>query len=349
MNFSELSQLDQAILATLSYHDLFDMPLTSTEIWRYLFREKDGVFAMEQLCLLPRVVVSFDGRTQRSSPTFAETNVALKQLVKKNILIFCWGYYAVPGRNATIEARQRRHASAQIKWRRLRIIAWFLQAIPFLEMVAASGSLAREMTREGSDLDVLLVTRPGRIWNVRFVTTVALDFFHLRRRPTGPTDNLICLNHYLAHDALSLSYQSLYTALEYARVVPLFGEKICAEFRLANKDWIGKYLVQLLSDKVSHHKTVRHSKTLHAIKRLGEVILGGRMGDSLEKWLGAQQKRRISKNEDANLSGGRVIASSRHLEFHPHSKEAPLIKQYNARIAQLGFAAFGDQKDSGLK
>ena len=342
----DYSGTEQAILATLAYHDILNMSLTATEIWRYLFRGNCGCGAGvgEHLCVLPR------GRTQRSAPTstFVELSVVLSDLVQKNNIQSHSGYYFFPGRQELVEKRLKMHALAQIKWKRLRHIAWFLQVIPFLEMVAVSGSLAREFTHEDSDLDVLLVTKAGRIWTVRFIVTVTLDLFHLRRRPIGPTRNLVCLNHYLAQDGLALPYQSLYTALEYARIIPLFGEKVCAEFREANREWIEKYLARLLRDEVDNLKQVRKSKFLIGVKKVGEFLLGGKTGNYIENWLGERQKEKINKNEENTSAGGRIVASALHLEFHPHSKEAPLLYEFNERMGKMGLEAFGGQKDSGL-
>jgi hypothetical protein len=348
---ANLSQEQQAVLATLAYHDILDMPLTATEIWRYLFRENGVENVGEHLCVLPRTAARdprFDKRADAEVRPYDELFRTLCSLVECGKIAFHWGYYFFPGRQDLVEKRLYLHKLAQTKWPRLRFVAWFLQAIPFLEMVAASGSMAREMTHKDSDLDVLLITRSGRIWTVRFLVTVLLDLFKLRRRPTGPTRNLVCLNHYLAHDALALPYQSLYTALEYARVIPLFGEKVCVEFREANRPWMEKYLARVLPDEVPNLKQVKTSVILSAIKTALEFTLSGTIGDWLENWLGRQQKTRIEKNEKETIGGGRIVASAMHLEFHPHSKEAPLLKRFNERMTETGLESFGGQKDSGL-
>jgi predicted nucleotidyltransferase len=327
MDTADALLLRDAIIATLVYHDLLEMPLTATEVCRYLVCSKEG---------------------KLETPMLSVVEQHLNELVKEKTLTFSSGYYTFPTREKLIVRRIKSHAVAQIKWRRLRRIAWFLQAVPFLEMVAASGSLARELVKEDSDLDVLLVTRSGRIWTVRFIVTVVLDVLGLRRRPTGPTKNLVCLNHYLAQDALELPYQSMYTALEYARIIPLFGEKECWKFRMENKEWMKKYLVWVLLDETKHIKTVKQFFVLNIVKRAGEIIFSGFWGDFVEKWLGNEQKKRITRGMEASETGGRVIASAMHLEFHPRSKEAPLLKSFNEKMAQMGLVQFGGQKDSGL-
>ncbi len=327
MTYKDLTLPEQAVLATLSYHDQLEMPLTGMEVWRYLFRAQGQDIGAVSL---------------------GDTEATLSGLVEKGLIFFHWGYYVFPGREKTIHERIRKHALAQTKWPRLRTVAWLLQAVPFLEMVAASGSLTREVVSENSDLDVLLVTASGRIWTVRFVVTVLLDALRLRRRPTGPTKNRVCLNHYLTEDSLELPYQSLYTALEYARIIPLFGEKVTWRFREKNRLWMEKYLINVFPDSVSHIKTVSDFPVLSLIKRIGGLVLGGTLGDFIERRLGELQKKKIAEGDAFNAVGGRVIASSSHLEFHPRSREAPLLNLFNIKMEQFGMSAFGHQKDSGL-
>ena len=320
------SLLPEAILATLTYHDLLSIPLTAVEVWRFLIRPRGSAFPLPSLPAVER---------------------KLQSLVRAGTLSTRSGFYAFPGKEHCIVERRERHALAQRKWRRLRRVSWWLQAVPFLRMIAGSGSLAREVVRERSDLDVLLVAQSGRIWTVRFLVTVLLDLFRIRRRPTGPTKDLVCLNHYLTLDGLHLPYQSLYTALECARLVPLIGEGVCRAFRDANRAWMEQFLVRVLPDVAPHQKRVAGSPLLRSIQRCGEWLLGGWLGDVVERSLGALQMRRIAPGDKAHTPG-RVVASAVRLEFHPHSREAPLLAEFNLRMALHGLQAFGEQRDSGL-
>lgn len=315
-----------SIIATLSYHDILEMPLTAVETWRYLVKS-------------PKTEASF---------SLHEVEEELKQMVDEKEIVFSHGYHAFPKKEKLIEKRIRRHALAQKKWKRLRRIAFFLQVVPFLKSIAVSGSLSREAVKKDSDLDVLLITSPGRIWTTRFITTILLDFFRLRRRPTGPTKDLVCLNHYVSSDALELPYQSLYTALEYARIIPVYGEKFGWEFRRVNSNWMKNYLAQIFPDVSSNLKSVPNFWLFNFLKKFGEKILSGSFGKKIESFLGEKQKEKISKNDSQKTSVGRIVASSLHLEFHPHSREAPLLKEFNERMRGLGLLDFADQKDSGL-
>lgn len=324
---------EKAALATLAYHNLLNMPLTSVEVWRYLLRPRgDAALSKDAL-----------------PPPLREVENTLGLLQSAGVLETRYGFFFFPGQALLADARIARHARSQEKWARLRRLAVWWQALPFLRGVAVTGSLALENARPESDLDVLVIAAPNRMWTVRFLLTVFLDLFRLRRRPRGPTRDRVCLNHYLSADALAFPYRSLYTALEYARAVPLLGESVCRAFRAANRPWMTEYLVQVFPDAVSHQKTLRPVAVLAALQRAAEFLLSGAAGDLLERVLAALQQARIARSDVVNAPGGRVVATDARAEFHPHSREAPLLTTFNQRMSELGLhAVFGDQKDSGL-
>lgn len=327
--------LNAAPLATLAYHDLLDLPLTAVECWRYLLRPSGGELPTPD--------------SQLPTPTLREVEQALTTLVGTGILATRHGFYFFPGRSALVEERIEKHARSQGKWRRLRRIAWWLQVTPFLQGLAGTGSLAFENAKETSDLDVLIIAAPNRVWTVRFFLTVLLDAFGLRRRPRGETRDRVCLNHYLASDALEFPYRSLYTAMEYARLIPILGQSTCRRFRLANRAWMLQYLTQIFPDTLPHQKTVQPTLFLRGVRRVFELLLLGPVGNAVERLLARLQHALIARGKAAVAPGGRVVATEVRAEFHPHSREAPLLAAFNRRMESLGLAeAFGGQNDSGL-
>lgn len=318
-------------MATLAYYDLLDLPLTAVECWRYLLRSSR-----------PRLPVA-DGTA------LSAIEAALHDLVETRRIETRHGFYFFPGRGTLVEERIEKHARSQGKWRRLRQIARWLQVIPFLRGIAGTGSLAFENAKETSDLDVLIIAAPNRVWTVRFFLTVLLDAFGLRRRPKGETRDRVCLNHYLASDALEFPYRSLYTAMEYARLVPLLGWETCRRFRSANRSWMLHYLAQIFPDTLPHQKMVSSPLVLRGTQRAFELLLLGPVGGAVERLLARLQRALISRGEAAVAPGGRVVATEVRAEFHPHSREAPLLAAFNRRMEDLGLAGdFGNQKDSGL-
>ncbi|TSC72599.1 MAG: hypothetical protein G01um101438_316 [Parcubacteria group bacterium Gr01-1014_38] len=325
--------LDAAVLATLAYHDFLDLPLTAVEVWRYLLAPKEHrtLFA------------------ENHPPALHDVEASLRALVANGVLHAEHGFFVLAGRRALIAGWPEKHARSQQKWRRLRRIVFWLQVTPFLRGVAGTGSLAFDNAKPTSDLDVFIIAAPNRVWTVRFFLTVLLDAFRLRRRPQGVTRDRVCLNHYLAADALSFPYRSLYTALEYARMVPLLGEEACWAFRAANRPWMQDFLLHVFPDAVRHRKAVRTSPLLQILPGIAEWLLAGRIGDVLERQLARLQRSRIERSETTKEPRGRVVATDTRAEFHPQSREAPILAAFNARMEALGLGAlFGDQADSGL-
>lgn len=340
--------LPAAVLATLVYHDLLGLPLAAVECWRYLLRPRGEA----------RGVGSVRGRAPNGAGsrglgagkvTLRDVETTLAELARRGASETRNGFHCVVGRLALVDDRITKQIRALEKWRRLRRIVFWLQVIPFLRGVAATGSLTFDNAKPTSDLDVLVIAAPKRVWTVRFFLTVLLDTFRLRRRPQGPTRDRVCLNHYLAADALDFPYRSLYTALEYTRLVPLLGEETCRAFRAANRPWIEEYLVQVFPDTLTHRHAVRDSVFLEGVRRLGEWLLGGWMGNTLERTLARVQRGRIARAEATTAPGGRVVATDTRAEFHPQSREVPLLQNFNRRMEALGLADhFGAQQDSGL-
>lgn len=334
MRDAQPTGLPAALLATLVYHDLLDLPLTAVQCWRYLLRP----WAEE------RRAQNSKGKT----PTLREVEHALGVLRADGQVETRNGFFFFPGRGHLVDEWIEKHARSQLKWRRLRRIVRWWPLLPFLRGVAGTGSLAFDNAKVNSDLDVLVVAEQNRVWTVRFLLTVLLDLLRLRRRPLGPTRDRVCLNHYLSLDALEFPYRSLYTAMEYARLVPLLGEDVCRRFRDANRPWMEAYLERVFPDVAAHGKTVRTRRGLRSLQRAFEVVLAGRMGDGFERLLARLQRARITRGDRAFVPG-RVVATEVRAEFHPHSREAPLLRAFNARMEALGLvAAFGNQKDSGL-
>ncbi len=343
------SLLADSILATVAYHDLLDLPLTAVQCWRYLLRPR----AAREATGLSTTEGTGHGNRQQATgsipPTLRDAEATLAALVGRSVLETKHGFVFLPGRSALVEAWIEKHARSQEKWRRLRRIAFWLQALPFLRGIAGTGSLAFDNAKPSSDLDVLIIAAPNRVWTARFFLTVLLDCFRLRRRPRGATKDRVCLNHYLAADALEFPYRSLYTALEYARLVPLVGEETCRAFRAANRPWIETFLVRVFPETLTHRRTIRRSVLLRACQRALEWPFKARVGDWFERLLARTQRSRIARAGATSAPGGRVVATAVRAEFHPHSREAPLLAAFNERMAMLGLAeTFGDQRDSGL-
>lgn len=252
-------RLDQALLATVAYADLFDFPLDRLEVHRDLI----GVEATAEA-------------------TFA----AIDGLVARGQLREDGDYLTLPGREALIALRRERRARATALWPTARRYGRRIARLPFVRLVAVSGSLAASNPDRGADLDYLIVTAPGRLWLVRAMTILLVRAARLRGVQ-------LCPNYLLTTRALILARHDLYTAHELLQIVPLAGD---ATYRrlLAENAWVADWLPNRFRQATA---TPALPRTATAFGRVGEAALGGALGDRLEAWEGRRKQRRFGSGD----------------------------------------------------
>ena len=328
-----MSDLKKAIMATLVYYDVLDRPLTGWEVFRYLIR-------------LPEVR-PIKRNLLKKVPTFRGLTSILCVLEKSKLINQKNGFYFLEGRSKIIKQRIERQKIADQKWKKAKRMIVLLQALPYIRMVAVSGSLAMNNTKEESDIDLLIITKTGRIWTCRALVTL---YFHLigQRRHGNLTKNRFCLNHYITDQSLEIPWQSLYNAQTYAHLVPLWQERgLYRKFQKANK-WINQYLVNYSISQKGYLNIVKDNKLLISIRKFKEWILNTWYGDLLESFLKKIQEKRIREEPLTFKSGGRVSFDDQQLEFHPDSPEKNILEKYNQKMEKLGLGELGKEKDSGL-
>ncbi len=296
--------LERSILLAVLYGDVFDHPLTASEIARY------------------RPAVD---RAEASDETFES---ALDRLLEHHLSrvddLICWR-----GREAIVELRRRRQGRAPARWRLAERYAGWLQHVPFVRMAAVCGSQAMENAGEDGDLDFFLITAPGRLWVVHFcvmvLRRVAGVVPEARQRNSVPRVK-VCPNYLVTLDSLEVVERDLYTAREIAQAVPLWGEAAYDAFLTANA-WIGAYLPHLDPEE-RRHRLRRSPRSL--IQRALELLLVGIVGQAADRilytlltryyslrwrrhgWTGAELRKAYRRDRQAVIGGGfgRSVADS---------------------------------------
>jgi hypothetical protein len=98
--------------------------------------------------------------------------------------------------------------------------------MPYVRLVALSGSIAHMNLEGDGDLDLFIVTRGERVW---LVTVAALVIAKLlgQRKTT-------CLNFVLADTRLALEQQDFFTASQIVHLKPLVGDDVYRQVLKAN-------------------------------------------------------------------------------------------------------------------
>jgi len=327
-----MTSVEKAVLATIIYFDIFSFPLTWLEVFRYLINP-----------------ARVSGQLEPGSRTLSLDDVlkSLNELVSRGLIETREGFYFLKGRQKIVQERIEKNKIAEEKWKKAKKYVFWLQFLPYVEIIFASGSLALGHTSYDSDLDVLVVTKKGRIWLARLLLILATSFLGVRRtKHEKIAPDKICLNHFISGNSLRIPFESLYNAQTYVHVTPLYyrSQSLAAEFYEQNK-WVKEFLPNCDWPSLFQQRAVKKARLLYAVKVFLEFTLNcSGLGKVLEKIARKIQRSRI----DTNLPG-RIIVNDEQLEFHPYSVEKSVINEFNQRISFSSF--FGDYKelDSGLK
>jgi hypothetical protein len=251
----DLLAIEQAILQTVAYADVFDYPLTLAEIQRYLA----GVPASLETT---RTIV-YTGRLTRRALARGDD------------------YFMLPGREALGEIRRSRTAAAAPLWTRARQYGRIIETLPFVRMVAVTGALAMDNVEPQADIDYFIVTEPGRLWLCRALVLVLV-------RLAARRGDVICPNYFLSERALVLSERSLFTAHELAQMVPIAGQSAYQRMRQLNA-WTDGFLPNAQGTP----RPMATSKTPGGpIRTLAEIGLRTPVGGWLEGW---EMRRKVHK------------------------------------------------------
>lgn len=200
------------ILRTLVYADIFDYPLTASEIHHWLIKDQ----------------------------TLTEESGGM-ELIKKNLIQKTKSFYYLKGRKKIVSLRQKRFRFSQLKCKKVKKIVNFLKLIPFIKLIAITGALAMNNSDKNDDLDLMIITQKNRLWLTRLL--VYLFFFPFIRQ-SDRKKNRLCLNLWLDISELKVpqNQQSLFTAHEVCQIKPLLNRDNTYQKFLTVNLWVKFFL-----------------------------------------------------------------------------------------------------------
>jgi hypothetical protein len=232
-------------------------------------------------------------------------------------------YVFLPGRQSTVLTRRRLSLSSETGWctaRRWGRVIWML---PFVRMVAVTGSLAVDGLEADGDIDYMIVAEPNRLW-------LARAFCLLVWRLAWPFGAHLCPNYLVTTEALAIEQHDLYTARELIQMVPLHGREVAARLWTSNL-WSLAFLPNARLEAALASDAQRLPARL--LKRLGERILGGRAGDRLEAW---ERERKIAKLTGQVADTRESMFTDRVCKHHVDAHGSKILELYQRRLSALG-------------
>lgn len=201
----------------------------------------------------------------------------------------------------------------QKRWRKARKMARLLSFIPFIRFIGVTGSMARGTASEKSDIDFFLVTKRGRLFLARAMTVLLLSLIGEYRTP-DQIGGKICTNCWATDNSLAVGPRNEYVAKDYSRMAPFYDPTgLFPRFRAANS-WFHRFIKQHQSPVTD--VSLREDSG-RGVRNIGEWMLGGWMGNVLERWARSYQVGRIRRDPRTHTDPGRVFVSDTELRFHP--------------------------------
>ncbi len=284
--------IEKAALETLAYSDIFEYPLRIEEIHRYL----------SVRATLPDLQDAIDRQPE---------------------LIGCLeDYYFLRDRQDLVPTRKRRESLSQPALRRALQIGRILGRLPFIRMVALTGSLALLNSEASADLDYMLVAARGRVWMAR-------AFALLLGRLTRLDGYTLCPNLIISERSLAWRQRDVYTAREICQMIPIAGMSTYNSLRRVN-DWTNDYLPNAVDVPPL---TAGSEGTNLLVQHLGEMALRGSLGDRIEAWEMNRKIRRFTQQAGFGIETqfDAEVCQGNFLHHGAHTRQA-----LQDRLAEFG-------------
>jgi hypothetical protein len=212
------SDLKQAIKETIAFFDLFECPLAGFELWQYL-----------------------PVRCEYSEMLFA-----LPEMKSEGLIVEKNGYWLLPERDEIFETRRDRYNFAVQKFKRAKRAARIFRYLPWIKMIAVGNIIGANNAHQDGDIDLFIITAPGRIWIARFFCAGVAQIFGWRPRP-GMEKDRICLSFFLSAAELGLErYKSrpddVYFHYWLASLFPIYDKGGYYQKLIRANSWIFDYL-----------------------------------------------------------------------------------------------------------
>jgi hypothetical protein len=195
-----------AIARSVMYASLFDYPLTLAQLRQTLIES---------------------AQTPTEILAVYEHSVALQAAIEHRD-----GFFFPAGRSDLIAERRRREGRSRRFLARHRPLLRLIALVPYVRLVALSGSVAHMNLDGAGDLDLFVVTRGRHVWSVTVAIVVLAKLMGQRRT--------LCANFVVADTALKFEQQDLFTASQIIHLKPLVGERVFARL-LAENPFVARF------------------------------------------------------------------------------------------------------------
>lgn len=301
LNSKILSPIEENIIATLAYFDLFSYPLNRGEIYLFL-------------------------------PVKCDMNVfnhSLNSLVNDRHIYRFEKFYSLKDDVYLVQRRIKGNKKAGELMQTAEKVCNALIKFPYVRGIGISGSLSKNFADEESDIDLFIITAKNRLWIARTLMHALKKLAYIAGK-----QHYFCMNYYIDEQTLLIAEQNIYTATEIVTLIPLQGDIAFVDFFAVNA-WSRQFLPNNIM-RLSTAKPVSKSR----LKRFIEGLLDNRFGNWLDDRLWHITAKRWSKKTAAkqrNIKGQvMVMKTGKHFaKPDPEDFQANLMSRYRLKMEGL--------------
>lgn len=306
MRSDENIMLQQSIMRTLLYFDLFRYPLKPDEIFKFL-------------------------GTNRVTRT--DLVDALEDLVRKGHAFHHRGFYCIQHAEALVSRRCAGNDTARRMAGLARRKGKLIGGFPFVRAVMASGSFSKGYMDKDSDLDFFIITAPGRLWITRMLIALYKRVFLFN------SHKYFCCNYFIASDHLEIAEKNLFTATELATLIPLYGTSFYRRLMNANQ-WLKEFLPNFRPIEAQSVSGTGTGK----FKLFLERLLRGKFGDRLSRkcrQLTLRRWKRLYSSQypadDFQIAFKSTASVSKN---HPNHYQRRVLERYDEKLRDFSKKKF---------
>ncbi|OGH90217.1 MAG: hypothetical protein A2507_00180 [Candidatus Magasanikbacteria bacterium RIFOXYD12_FULL_33_17] len=308
-------QIQESILKTLAYFDIFDYPLTKSELRKFLWLasklvEKEFLFNLENLLIQKQIETEHN-------------------------------FYFLKDRKDNVKNRQLKIKLVEEKLVIAKKAVKKLRYVPFLRSVFICNTVAAGVPNNDSDIDVFIIAKKNYLWLVRFFSTIILKFFRLRTSELNHK-NRMCLSFYATDTNLNLeklqmnNRDDVYLVYWILQLIPIYDQTNLYQSILRANKWLNNY-VNLQEDNyyLPEYLQVKDNKNSLKIKKFFEKFFENKK--YLLKLIEKIQYNKVRKNYGlyADMSDSRVVISDEFLKFHENDRRKEYSDKWVAKFKEI--------------
>ncbi len=297
-----LNHIDDHIVRTLLYYDIFNYPLKSEEIFRFL-----GIDSINESDFLSSL-----------------------QFLKRHQIVFQFeDFFTLKNGRGSIDRRKKGNIEAEKYLMLAKKQAKFIAKFPFVRGVLASGSLSKGYMDENSDLDFFIITAPKRLWMARTLLAMYKRLFLFN------SHKYFCVNYFVDEDHLEIEEKNLFTATELATVIPLYGSKQYENLNLSNT-WVKAFFPNYNPRSITNVPLSKISFSKGILEKLSDFIFGDRIEKYFRHKTLARWKRLYQSSYSATDFQVAFKSKSYAAKNHDRNFQRKIMDLYEEKLQLMG-------------